>query len=50
MIITTPPNEGRPRGGHFYEADNVCKWMLNPANFKMVPVNLMKDYPDGLSG
>ncbi len=48
-IITTPPNEGRPRGGHFYEADNVCKWMLNPSNFKMVPVNLLASYPDGLS-
>jgi hypothetical protein len=50
MIITTPPNEGRPKGAHFYESDNVCKWMLNPSNFKMVPVNLMKDYPNGLSG
>jgi peptide/nickel transport system substrate-binding protein len=49
MIKTTPPNEGRPEGGHFYEADNVCKWMLNPSNFKMVPVNLMEAYPDGLS-
>jgi peptide/nickel transport system substrate-binding protein len=50
MIITTPPNEGRPRGGHFYETDNVCKWMLNPSNYKMVPVNLMESYPNGLSG
>jgi peptide/nickel transport system substrate-binding protein len=49
-IVTTPPNEGRPRGGHFYEADNTCKWMLNPSNFKMVPTSLMEQYPDALSG
>jgi hypothetical protein len=49
MIITPPPNEGRPKGAHFYEADDVAKWMLNPSNGKMVPVNLMDDYPDGLS-
>jgi len=48
-IVTTPPNEGRPKGGHFYEEDGVCKWMLNPANGKMVPVNLLESYPDGLS-
>jgi ABC-type transport system substrate-binding protein len=49
VIITTPPNEGRPKGAHFYEDDNVCKWMLNPPNGKMVPVNLLESYPDGLS-
>jgi peptide/nickel transport system substrate-binding protein len=49
MIVTTPPNEGRPKGAHFFEEDNVCKWMLNPSNGKMVPVNLLESYPDGLS-
>jgi peptide/nickel transport system substrate-binding protein len=50
MIVTTPPNEGRPKGAHFYEDDNVCKWMLNPTNGNMVPVRLLENYPDGLSG
>lgn len=42
MIITTPPAEGKPAEGSFYEDDGMCIWAVDRTTGTMTPVNLLE--------